>query len=143
MDDLKSLLLGVIGGLIVLGIVKIYRAYKRSSLKTDIEFIEFEKKHLEAMKKSSVEMNRSSFRAIFLVFILIGLANLIPAFIEFVQIDDLSTRFPKLINAFIWATAIGICFKFHSRYDNLKNYNAALEKFDRKLEKLNEKLGKS
>ena len=139
MEDLKSLVIGVLGGLLVLVIAKAYRAYQRKNIRDDIEFIEFEKGHLEAMKKSSVEMNRSSFRAIFLLFLLVGLANLIPKFLLVVN-SSLLGGIADFFSALIWALIVGLCYKFQKRYDNLKNFKSACEKMDLKLEKLNEKL---
>ncbi len=40
MEDLRTLVIGVIGGLLVIGISKLYKAFRKKSLREDIEFIE-------------------------------------------------------------------------------------------------------
>jgi Na+/H+ antiporter NhaD/arsenite permease-like protein len=142
MEDLKTLLLGIAGGLLVLAISKAYRAYRRKSIQDDISFTEYEKKHLEEMKRSSVEMNRSSFRALFALCLLIGLANLIPMFLKFVNAEKLS-EISSLISLVIWSVFVGLSIKFWRRYDNLKNYKEATRKMDEKLEILQVKLQKN
>jgi F0F1-type ATP synthase membrane subunit a len=134
MEDLKSLAIGIVGAFIVLAITKIYRAYHRKTIRDDIEFVEYEKQHLESMKKSSVEMNRSSFRAIFSLFLLVALANLIPAFFSAISssLDEVASLFAIAI----WSLIIGLCYKFQQRYDNLKNYKEASKKLETKLIKL-------
>ncbi len=90
MNDLRSLLIGIVGSFIVLGINRIYRAHKIKNIRMDIENLEFEKNRLEVMSKSSVKMNMLSFKAIFALMALIGLANLVPTFFEFLQEPDLT-----------------------------------------------------
>jgi len=142
MDDFKALAIGVFGGLIVLGISKVYRAYRIKSLKQDIELLEFEKGHLAEMKRSSVEMNRSSFKALFAVLILIALANLIPAFFEFVGLF-LHNELDALISVALWAMVLALTVKFYRRYDNLKNFKEATEEIEEKLNSLKEKVENS
>ncbi|TPW23754.1 hypothetical protein FH712_07405 [Marinobacter nauticus] len=139
MEDLKTLFIGVLGGLMVLGIAKAYKSYRHKSVQEDIKFLEFEKKHLGEMKKSSVEMNRSSFRAIFALFLFIGLANLTPQIFDLINAEALS-GLSSLVTMIIWAMFIGLCIKFWRRYENLKNFKEAMEKLDEKIEKLRGKL---
>ncbi|EIJ35285.1 hypothetical protein [Thiothrix nivea] len=139
MEDWKNLLIGIIGGLVVLGISKVYNAYRKKSIKSDIEFLEFEKKHLEEMKRSSVEMNRSSFRAIFAIFMFIGLANLIPHLFSLTGIS-VFVMAGSFLEVFLWGCVIWLSIGFWRRYDNLKNYKEAVERMDEKLVKLQEKL---
>jgi hypothetical protein len=139
MEDLKSLLIGIVGGLIVLALSKLYRGYRRRSIQDDIRFLEFERQHLEEMKRSSIEMNRSSFRAIFIIFLLIGLANLLPKFLSVVNAEALS-GFSTLLTLVIWSVFVGLCFKYWRRYENLKNFRDATRKMNEKLQSLQDKL---
>ena len=139
MEDWKNLLIGIIGGLIVLGISQIYNIYKKKSIKSDIEFLEFEKKHLEEMKRSSIEMNRSSFRAIFAIFMFIGLANVIPNSFALTNINAFIVA-GSFLEVFLWAIIMWLSIGFWRRYDNLKNYKEAIEKIDKKVIKLQDKL---
>lgn len=139
MEDVKTLFIGVLGGLMVLGIAKAYKLYRHKSVQEDIKFLEFEKKHLGEMKRSSVEMNRSSFRAIFALFLFVGLANLIPRIFDFINAEALS-GLSSLVTLIIWAMFVGLCIKFWRRYENLKNFKEAMDKLDKKIEKLRGKL---
>jgi len=139
MEDLKSLLIGIVGGLIVIAISKAYKSYKKKTIQEDINILEFEKKHLEEMKRSSVEMNRSSFRAVFALFFFIGLANLVPTFFALINIEPL-TKSSLFVVLAIWAMFIALSLKFWNRYNNLKNYNQAMKQMEQKLEKLQERL---
>lgn len=139
MEDVRTLFIGVLGGLIVLGIAKAYKLYRHKSIQEDIKFLEFEKMHLGEMKRSSVEMNRSSFRAIFALFLFIGLANLTPRIFGFINAEALS-GLASFLTMIIWAVFVGLCIKFWRRYENLKEFKESMDKFDEKLEKLRGKL---
>lgn len=101
MEDLRTLVTGVAGGLIVLVIAGGFRAYRRKSISEDIKFLEYEKSHLEAMKRSSVEMNRSSFRTVFFLLFLLGLANLMPKLFSYLPAGAMSSL-GSLLTLFIW-----------------------------------------
>ena len=138
MDDLKALAIGVLGGLIVFGLLKIFRAYRKTTLRDDIEFAEYEKNHLAQMKRSSVEMNRSSFRALFAVLMFIVLANLVPLSFDVVGIGVIS-KIGEWAAIFLWAIALGLSIKLWRRYENLKNFKEATAKLEKKIEKLRSK----
>lgn len=142
MEDLKSLMIGIIGGLIVIGMSKLYKAYRKKSILEDIEFLEYEKRHLEEMKRSSVEMNRSSFRSVFALFLLIGIANLAQIVFSLINVEVLAGLFDFLTLA-IWATFVGLCIKLWRRYDNLKNYNEAIAIMNERLVKLQRRIHNS
>ena len=142
MDDLRSLVIGIVGGLIVVILVWAFRAYRRKSIADDIAFLEFEKEHLEAMKRSGVEMSRSSFRAIFTLLFIFGLTNLIPRLISHVG-EGLLTSVSSFLSLTLWALFVALCYRFWQRYDNLKNYKAAIARIDAKLQKLQTQLEKS
>jgi hypothetical protein len=46
-------------------------------MKDDLEFLRLERQHLEAMKRSGVEMNRSGYRSLFFSLFLFALAEAI------------------------------------------------------------------
>jgi len=142
MSDIKSLIIGIIGGLIVLGISNAYKHYKKKTIREDIQFLEFEKQHLGEMKKSSVEMNRSSFRAIFFLFLLMGVANLIPELILQVSNNALN-GLSSFISMIVWGLFTALAIKFWRRYGNLKNFKEANKRMEEKLDKLKSKLESS
>jgi hypothetical protein len=142
MDDLRSLFIGVLGGLIVWLIIWTIKRYLKKSLLNDIELLEFEKEHLQAMKRSSVEMNRSSFRAVFALFLIFGIASITPHIFSFISPNALSSL-SSFFSVVFWGMFIGVSAKLWQRYDNLKNYKEAVIKIDVKLAKLQSKLSSS
>jgi uncharacterized YccA/Bax inhibitor family protein len=104
-------------------------------LRDDIEFAEYEKRHLAEMKRSNVEMNRSSFRALFAVLSFIALANLVPSFFSTVSIPLISEA-GEIVGAILWAMVLILAIKFWRRYDNLKNFQEATAKLEEKIEQL-------
>ncbi len=90
------------------------------------------------MKRSSVEMNRSSFRAIFVVLLFVGFANLIPYIQSFAGAVVPFNLF-KILGVALWVLVIALSLTFWRRYDNLKNFKEATAKMDDKLEKLRSK----
>lgn len=142
MEDLRTLVIGIIGGLLVIGISKLYKAFRKKSLREDIEFIEYEKNHLAEMKRSSVEMNRSSFRAIFAVLMFVGIANLIPYIQSFWE-GVILQRSGNLLGLLSWTMVVVLSLNFWRRYDKLKNFKEATEKMNDKLGKLKTRLDQS
>lgn len=138
MDDLKALAIGVFGGLIVIGLSKIFRSYQKMSLQDDIELIEYEKNHLAEMKRSSIEMNRSSFRSLFTVLMLIALAKIVPAIFQFTDIGIIC-KTGEVIALILWTGVLALAIKYWRRYDNLKNFKQATAKLDEKLALLKSK----
>ena len=142
MEEFKALFWSVIGGFIVLAIAKIYRSYKMKSIKNDIDLIEFEMSHLEAMKKSSVEMNRSSFKGIFFILFLISLSNVIPHAFSFLIGGDFSNA-SSFIAFSLWVLTSAVALKLWKRYDNIKNFKDACTRLEAKKQKLEMKLKNS
>jgi len=137
MEDLKALLIGIAGAFIVLGIQKLYRKYQIKSILQDIEIIEIEKQHLEAMRSSGVEMNRSAFKSLFIVLSLISFAELIPTFISIVSTTGVSVTHG--ISLMVWSAVLGLSLKFTKRYHNLGNYDKSIERMEVRLGKLKER----
>lgn len=137
-EDLKGLVIGVVGSVAVLVGHGYYKRLKRSNILTDIEMLTYEKEHLEGMKRSSVQMSRSSFRAIFAVLIMFSIGGAIPHFAEFLHSGG--TAFYSLLSVFVWSGAGGISYKYFRRFNDLNSMKAAFARIDGKLEKLNSKL---
>lgn len=87
------------------------------------------------MKRSSVEMNRSSFRVLFTILILIALANLIPQLFKFSGVI-LFSKIGDLLSLILWALVLGLAINFWRRYENLRNFKESTSKLDKKLELL-------
>jgi len=139
MEDLRTLTIGIFGGLIVLLIATAFKKFRIKTINDDIEFLEFEKKHLAEMKRSSVEMNRSSFRALFALLFLLGLANLIFVIYFIADTDTLKTT-AAFLSIMVWAVFIGLSLKVWRRYENLKSYKEAVKKLEERIERLKNKL---
>jgi len=134
MDDLKSLLIGIIGTLIVMLGVHFFKSQRRKSLKEDVELIELELQVLEKMKRSSVEMNRASFRGLYALLFLFGLTNLVTSTFEWFAIQWLD-HLKYIILVLIWSTFVAIALVWWKRYDNLKNYSEAVNRLQEKKAK--------
>ena len=93
MSDIKSLGIGIIGGLIVLFITiiikKINRKYIKNQIKDEEEYLQFFKK----IDKSNLYLLRHSFRCIFVLFFLVAIANIIPLFNQFIELTFGIDRF--------------------------------------------------
>ncbi len=135
----NNIVSGVISGILVVLIFKAITSYHQKTIRDDIKNFEFEKKHLAEMKRSSVEMNRSSFRAIFLVLLLVSMANITPNLLDLV---DLPSKFVKLISMSLWSLVGAVSIKFYRRYEHLKYYKDYVKNIDIKLEKLKSKANK-
>ncbi|EGR4437047.1 hypothetical protein DDN22_18595, partial [Vibrio cholerae] len=127
--DVKSLLIGILGTVIVMFVVAVYKKSRAKSLKDDIDLIDFEIEHLGKIRKSSVEMSRSSFKGIFAMFFLFGLANLIPLAFDLVGLGNLF-RIPQITSLILWSAFVGVAYRWWKRYDNLKNYQEAIAKLE-------------
>ena len=141
MEDFRALIIGILGGLIVLGIRALYKSFQKTTIRQDIEFWEYEKNHLSEMKRSSVEMNRSTFNGLFGILMFMALAHLIPNIA--LAVDLHQPRMIALIQTMVWGVVLGLSMKYAKRYYNLKNYKEALEGMDNKLLKLRAKIEKS
>ncbi|SIS88400.1 hypothetical protein [Neptunomonas antarctica] len=137
-EDAKALIIGLVGGVIVLAGHGYYKKFERSNILSDIEILTYEKEHLEGMKRSSVEMNRVSFRAIFALLMIFSFAEGVPHFVRLVE--SAGSAYYSLVSLFVWATAGGISYKYFKRLNDLKSMKSALERIDGKIEKLNSKL---
>jgi hypothetical protein len=115
----------------------LYRRFQIKSVLQDIEIIEIEKTHLEAMKGSSVEMNRSAYKSLFIVLSLISLAELIPTFILVVSTSGISAT--HSVSLIVWSAVLGLSLKFTKRYHNLGNYEKSIKRMEEKLNKLNKR----
>lgn len=141
MDDLRALIIGIIGAFIVLGIQRVYRKYQLKSINQDIEVLEMEKNHLEAMKASSVEMSRSAYKSVFIIFSLISVGELASSLIEIVVNDNKTIS--NIIALAVWSSVLGLSLKFTKRYHNLGNYERSIEQMEEKLHVLKEKAKKN
>lgn len=145
MEEMKTLFIGILGGVIVIVISWLFKQHRMKSIKEDIALYGYEKKHLEEMKKSSVEMSRSSFRDIFKLFMLMGLANVISSLFEYFE-AYVTFKYIPIISALlvfiIWGVLLGLSIRFCRRYENLKNIKSATERYDFKMQQLQNKLTK-
>lgn len=129
--DPNDLIFAVVVSLITAGIIELIRRYRTFSLKQDIETLELEKTILEEMKKSSVEMNRVSFRGIFMCFLLIALANLHFALSAIWRGGELSLRSGTQV--ILWFFVFSMAFHWWRRYHSLKNYKQAVGRLDQRI----------
>jgi len=102
-------------------------------LKEDIDNLQFERNHLEEIKRSSVAMNRSAFRGVFFLLGLLGVAQVCELVLPLL---DIHATFIKLIVASYWLLIAMIGFSRSERYGKLSNYEESIQALDQKLSKL-------
>lgn len=136
--DYKNIAYGLLVWAIATSLTWLYRRYRVSSIKSDIEMLTYEKEHLEEMKRFGIEMNRSSFRGIFAILIMFSIAGGIPHFVRFVESGG--AAFYALLSLFVWAGAGGLSYKYFRRINDLKSMKSAIARIDSRIEKLNSKL---
>ncbi len=129
MTDFKSISIGILSSLIVIAVMALYKKTRVKSLKDDIELIDFEIELLGKIRKSSVEMSRSSFRGIFAMFFLFGLANLIPIVFDLIGLGNV-LHIPQVASLTLWIAFVGVAYRWWKRYDNLKNYKEAITQLE-------------
>jgi len=137
-DDIKSIIIGIISGLLVIYIHSIYKKHKIRKIKDEIDLLEWEKSHIERMRRSSIEMSRSSFKALFIVLMFMSLANLIPEFFNLIGLG--SIMLTKIVSLIAWLLVFLLAQKFWKRYDDIKNYKEYIGKTEKKIEDLRGKL---
>ncbi|EGR2554648.1 hypothetical protein DX887_02545 [Vibrio alginolyticus] len=129
--DIKSIFIGILSSLIVVVAVALYKRSRVKSLKDDIELIDFEIEQLGKIRKSSVEMSRSSFKGIFALFFLFGLANLIPIAFDLAGLSNV-LHIPQIASLTLWSAFVGVAYRWWKRYENLKNYKEAIAQLESK-----------
>jgi len=138
-DFYINLFTGVFGGLITYYLLAYVNRLKKRSLLLDIELLEDEKKYLGLIKHSGLEMIRSSFRTMFLLFVLLGVAGVCPYLLSFVNPAG-EGGFNLVLSFGFWALFTGASIKAFLRLDNLNNYERAVEQIDERVANLKGKL---
>ncbi|PHS31806.1 MAG: hypothetical protein COA95_04775 [Methylophaga sp.] len=112
------------------------------------EKIEELEKHLEyvnKVRKSSIEMSRQAFRSLFVILFSISFALFIPSIVEYATLSSglewkhASVAVALLKVAFLSA-AVVISFKMSLDFRDVIHYQKAVERINRKLEKLKNKV---
>ena len=127
---------GVIGTAVSFAIASGFKAYQRWNINDDIAMLQLERKHLEEIKKSSVAMNRSAFRSVFLILTLMAIAQAADAISDLIP----GAQWPKVALVTVpWLLVVIAGVTYLRRYDNLRNYEQSILEIDSKLVKLEEK----
>jgi Cu/Ag efflux pump CusA len=137
---LFSLAMSVIGGLITLWIVYIYNKNRQAKLRTDREYLLIEKEVLQSMQKSSVQLNRISFRSVFAILVIFAFGFSVQAFEKLLyQSTPMNIAF-RVIELGTFVICMFTAARCHKRYDHLKDMKSALDGLDKKIEKIDSKL---
>jgi hypothetical protein len=140
-DDVRAIVLGVVSSIVASALIFAgafaWRRYRRRAMKEDLEFLRLERQHLEAMKRSGVEMNRSSYRSLFFSLFLFALAEAIVTGLTYAG----AAQVGRITAMAVWILAAVATFKYFRRYENLKNYSEALKRIDEKIEHLERRQG--
>jgi len=135
MEDLRALFIGVLGGLVTYCVVGFVKRYSKKSALLDIELLEAEKKHLGLVEGSELEMIRSSFRSLFLLLTLLGVACVSPYMLSFVYPAG-EHGVNLVLSVIFWSVFTGASIKVFLRHNDLSNYEIAIDRIDRKLTKM-------
>lgn len=128
---------GVILGLLISGLwallVHSFKWYRRRQIKNEIRDLQFERKHLEEIKRSPTALIRSSFRGVFFILACLAiLGGITPLTLLF--------NLPKeLMLGIQGGLSIGIILISGSmikRYTDLANYQKSIEIIDKKITEL-------
>ncbi len=136
-----NIIASLIAAIILLIFQKLYKIFSKKNIRDDIAYWEFEKKHLEQIQRSSIQLTRSAFKSIFILSSVVSLTNIIPYFYLLVtkQSIHLLSDFVSLL---LWAIIFGLSLTFLRRYVYLDNFNQSINKINEKLKKLNYKINR-
>lgn len=120
------------------------RERKLKSLNQELNFVKWEKDHLQQINKSSAALNRSVFADIFWLLLFLSIALGIPTVgLSIAKLHPIFGRIYQFLiplSASIWAVAIVISIQNIIRFRNLNNYTEAVRRFSKKIETLEKKI---
>jgi hypothetical protein len=145
--DVKSLMIGVIGGVIVLAIQRLWLIYSVKGAARRLREAEAYKSHLDNLAKSDRALLVHAFAAIFfllgMICLLFGIEtsrSLYSEFDVFVWAIDLR----ELLFLLLWVLVALLCFGVGLNFHRLADYPKSAEKLDKRIAKLKDKVsGKS
>lgn len=132
----EALVISVIAGFIVIGFSSIYHSFRKSQIKQDIEILELDKRHINAMCKSDKEVSRMGFRSIAA---LLGLLFFGLTIHQAVDIFYEGTLWHIMTFAIYFAGII-LCIRVWKRYEDLSDVDSTNKRIDAKIASLQEKL---
>lgn len=137
--NFENLIIGVAGGLAVILIQWIWRQNKRSSLQESLQYLEWEKQYFNEILKSSVALNRNSFRSIFYILLFIGIANIIS--VVFRNANDIYIKYiGEALEMTAWSVVVFRSWKLFKLYSSFKNHKDTLEYMDNKIQSIRKNL---
>jgi hypothetical protein len=134
--DLKSLLLGIIGGLLVLGIQRYWSNRSMKSLKRRIEEKEAYKARLDNLARSDRALLITGVQAVLAVLACICGIVVIQFLLLLRHIEFLNT----LVFVLLWLLPILLCMGIVKMLEDIQNHPQSLERIEKKTTKLKNKL---
>jgi hypothetical protein len=134
--DFKSLLIGILGGLLVLGIQRYWSNRSIKSLKRRIEENEAYKARLDNLARSDRALLITGFQAVFGILAFICCITAIQFSLLFGQNVLLNT----LVYVLLWSLPILLCIGMFKTFQDIHDHPQSLERIEKKLTDLKNKL---
>lgn len=138
MSDIRALIIGIVGSLIVIGIKRLSLLILAKNRIVKIKELEDEKNFINKAKNSIYTLNRFFFFMTSVIFILIGIINVIPYFLSVSKITIPSNVIEWCL-MMLWLFVIGVGLGYAKSYFRLADPNKAIEKLDQEIITLKEK----
>lgn len=124
-----TLIVGIIGTLITSWILAKMRSYNDKEVEKNIANFSAQRKTLDVMNASVYELNRLSFKAIFVLLFLFGCANVAPVLVDAIFADGLSSA-KAWVSIFFWWLFLLFTLVYLKRDHQLANYPDAIKKLE-------------
>jgi cadmium resistance protein CadD (predicted permease) len=134
--DLKSLILGIIGGLLVLGIQRYWSNRSTKSLKRRIEEKEAYKARLDNLARSDRALLITGFQGVFGAIAAVCAAMIVQFVLVFAHRELLMT----FAYVLIWLLPIIACIAAIRLLDDIRHHPESLERIERQITALKNKL---
>lgn len=95
--------------------------------------------YISKLRKSSVELHRKAYKAIFLILFCLSVALGFPSIEKFIA-PDILEPISLYIQLFAFLVSIMVSFAEFRVFDDISNYQKALERIQNKKIKLNDRL---
>lgn len=132
-QDIRALIIGVLGSIIVLIIAYGFKRIRKSYINGQVVDLESDKKFIEKVQHSIFNLNRIFFAATSLIFVFIGLANILPLLLSRLQ---LSINIVFFVEFILWLSVMALSFAMFRLFYILKDPKRSVAKIEAKILKL-------
>lgn len=138
-QDLKSVVLALLTMMIVYGFKRFWQYRTKKALTGKLEGLKTEQEWLERVGNSFEETVLFSFRLLFIVLFLVGVASIVGPLLEFIS----GAYSPFTLFKFAaWVLVIAACFSSVSKLNQIRQYPEEKERLKDKISGLEARLSK-